>query len=513
MRPFRQALSLAQHNDAQGSLAILNQLLAQDPHFAPALKLKASLLEDAGRTADAAALYEEALQYAPADPDLLFKSGMYALMAGNRDQAISLLARCVRLDPKDGDAQFYLAQAYYLNGQTDLALSAIRASASLDPRNGDILQKCGEYLLSAGKYPDALDCLTRAQKADATLSGIDYDLGAARYKLMDLAGAEKNLARAVEEHSNDFNALDLLATVEIHLAKWDAASDLLRRALAIRPDDATALLGLGHCQVERKEYAAAVDTLHRALHADPTQLQAHFFLSRAYAALGQADEAQHEAVLHQLMMQRFTFMPLAAKQVDEKAIVPEARALLQQHKEEEALEVYRRHVSGSYVTPGDAWVFIGKLYLSLGDRTNGLRCLQRALDVDPHVRGAYIWEGVVALKDGDLTTAEARFQAELARDPNDQQAIAEIGELRYRQSQWAEAARFLTQSKTMSPELLYLLCDSDFHLGDIRNADLTAELTEAWGRSDAALMQKLLVLLRNNGQTQLADRLAQDMTP
>lgn len=213
------------------------------------------------------------------------------------------------------------------------------------------------------------------------------------------------------------------------------------------------------------------------------------------------------------MMQRFTFMPLAAKQADENAIVPQASALLQQHKEEEAIEVYRRHVSGSYVTPGDAWVFAGKLYLSLGDRTDGMRCLQRALDVDPHVRGAYTWEGIVALKDGDLTTAEARFQTELARDPNDQQAIAEMGELRYRQSRWADAARLLTQSKTMSPELLYLLCDSDFHLGDTSNADLTAELTEAWGRSDAALVQKLIVLLRNNGQTQLADRLAQDMTP
>lgn len=513
MREFRQALGLAQHNDSQGSLNVLNQLLAQDPHFAKALKLKASLLEDAGRTSDAAALYEEALQYAPNDPDLLFKSGMYALIGGDRDRAINLLARCVRLSPRDGDAQFYLAQAYQLNGQTDLALSAIRASASLEPGNADIQQKCGEYLLSAGKYPEALDCLVRAQRTDAARSGIDYDLGAARYKLMDLAGAEKSLAQAVEAKPNDFNALDLLATVEIHLAKWDAASDLLSRALAIRPDDATALLGLGHCQVERKEFPAAVDTLHRALHADPTQLQAHFFLSRAYGALGKTGEAQHEAVLHQLMMQRFTFMPLAAKQAAEKAIVPEATALLQQHKEEEALEVYRRHVSGSYVMPGDAWVFIGRLYLSLGDRSGGLRCLQHALDVDPHVRGAYTWEGVVALKDGDLAAAEARFQAEVAGDPNDQQAIAEMGELRYRESRWADAARLLNQSKTMSPELLFMLCDSDFHLQAVTDADLTAELTEAWGRSDVSLMQMLLTLLRNNGQTQLADRLAQDMTP
>jgi tetratricopeptide (TPR) repeat protein len=513
MRQLRQAVSLAEHNDPQGSLAIVDQVLAQNPRFVPALKLKASLLEYAGRTAEAAALDEEALKYAPNDPDLLLKSGIYQLVAGNRDKAISLLEHCVRIAPRDGDGQYYLAQAYYLNGQTDLALSAIRESAALEPRNGGILQKCGEYFLTAGKYPEALDWLIRAQKADATLRGIDYDLGAANYKLMNLAAAEKSLVRAVQAQPNDFNALDLLATVQIHLAEWDEASAVLRRALAIRPGDVNVLLGLGHCDVELKEYEAAVDTLHRVLHADPTQLQAHFYLSLAYSALGQTAEAQHEAVLHELMMQPFTFMPFEAKQVEENAIVPEARALLEQHREDEALQVYQRHVSGTYTTPGDAWVFVGKLYLFLGDRSNGLRCLHHALAIDPHVRGAYTYEGIVALTDGDLGTAEADFQAELARDPSYQQAIEEMGEVRYRQGRWADAARFLTQSKTMTPQLLYMLCDSDFHLQDIRNADLTAELTEAWGRNNAGLMQDLLALLRNNGETQLADRLSQDMRP
>ncbi|MGA7886364.1 MAG: tetratricopeptide repeat protein [Acidobacteriaceae bacterium] len=513
MRQVRQAVSLAEHNDYPGALAIVDQVLAQDPRFVPALKLKAGLLETIGRTAEAAELYEKALQDAPNDPDLLLKAGISQLAVNNPGKAIGFLERCVRVAPKDGDAQYYLAQAYYLNGETDPALSAIRASAILEPGNGRILQKCGEYFLSAGKYPEALDWLTRAQKADATLPGIDYDLGAVSYKLMDLATAEKSLARAVQEQPNDFNALALLATVQIHLAKWNEATAMLRRALTIRPDDPGALLGLGHCEVELKEYAAAVDTLHRVLHADPTQLQAHFYLSQAYSALGQTAEAQHEAALHQLMMQPFTYMPFEAKQVEENAIVPEARALLEQHKEDEALQVYQRHVSGSYTTPGDAWVFVGKLYLFLGDRSNGLRCLHHALAIDPHVRGAHTYEGILALNDGDLGAAETDFEAELARDPNSQQATAEMGEVRYRQNRWADAARLLTQSKTMMPQLLYMLCDSDFHLQDICDADLTAELTEAWGRNDAGLMQNLLALLRKNGQTQLADRLEQDMTP
>lgn len=512
-RQLRQAVSLAEHHDPQGALTLVDQLLARNPRFADALKLKAMLFEDAGRRAEAATLYEEALKIAPNDPDLLLKLGMYELGTGNLDEAIRLLEHCVRVTPKDGDAQFYLAQAYHLHGETDLALRAIRLSATLEPGNADILQKCGEYFLNAGKDPEALDWLTRAQKVNAQQPGIDYDLGAASYKLMDLAGAEKRLTRAVAEQPNDANALALLGTVQIHLAKWEEATATLRRALAIRPDDTGALLGLGHCEVELKEYPAAVDTLRRVLHADPTQLQAHFYLSRAYLALGQSAEAQHEAALHALMMQQFTFMPSEGKEAAEAAIEPRARALLAEHKEDEALQLYAMHFSGTATAPGDALVFVGQLYLQLGDREDGLRCLHHALAVDPQVRGAYTSEGVLALQDGDLHGAEADFQAELAHDPNAQTAIAEMGEIRYRQGRWADAARMLAESKTNTPRQLYMLCDSEFRMRDVQSADLTAELTEAYGRADSALMQELMALLRNNGQAQLADRLSQDLAP
>jgi tetratricopeptide (TPR) repeat protein len=206
-------------------------------------------------------------------------------------------------------------------------------------------------------------------------------------------------------------------------------------------------------------------------------------------------------------------MPSEGKEAAEEAIVPQARDLLEQHKEDEALRLYALHFSGSAATPGDGWVFVGKLYLLLGDRSNGIRCLHHALALDPQVRGAYTYEGMLALKDGDLNSAETDFQSELSRDPNAQTAIAEMGEVRYRQGRWADAARLLSESKTMTPQQLYMLCDSDFRLHDDGNAALTAELTEAYGRADSALMQELMALLRSSGQTNLADRLSQDLVP
>jgi Tfp pilus assembly protein PilF len=513
MRQLRQAVSLAEHNDPNASMVIVNRLLEQNPRFAPALKLKGMLFEEAGRTSEATALYEQALQYAPNDPDLLLKTGIHQLVAGNPEKAVILLAHCVRIAPSDGDAEYYLAQAYHLDGQTELALRAIRESARLEPDNAAVLQKYGEYLSSAAKYQEALDWLTKAQRADATLPHIDYDMGVASYKLMDLSAAGKSLARAVQAQPTDLSALQLLATVQTHLADWAGARDSFTRVLAIKPDDVDSRLGLGQCEVELKDYPAALQALHAVLHADPTRLQAHFYLSRAYAALGQTEDAQHEAALHQLMMQQITFVQSEANEAHESVIADQARALLTQHKEAEALQLYQNHFKGTSAQPADAWVFVGKLYLYLGDRTNGLRCLHHALEIDPRVRGAYTYQGILALKDGDLSAAEADFQAELAHDPNYQMAIAEMGEVRYRQQRWPDAARLLAQSKTMTPQLLYMLCDADFHLNDAANADLAAEVTEAYGRSNSALMTDLIALLRANNQQQLADRLSADLSP
>lgn len=60
----------------------------------------------------------------------------------------------------------------------------------------------------------------------------------------------------------------------------------------------------------------------------------------------------------------------------------------------------------------------------------------------------------------------------------------------------------------MTPELLYMLCDSYFRLGKVEEANLTAEATAAYARNKPEVMQGLVELLTRNGQTDLAKRLA-----
>jgi hypothetical protein len=55
---------------------------------------------------------------------------------------------------------------------------------------------------------------------------------------------------------------------------------------------------------------------------------------------------------------------------------------------------------------------------------------------------------------------------------------------------------------------LFLLCDAYFHLGDTKNADLTAELLVAYAKNDPEAVHGVIDLLNRNEQKDLAQRLA-----
>jgi tetratricopeptide (TPR) repeat protein len=511
MQRLHQALSLAEHGDRDGAMALTSQLLEKNPNFAPALKLKGMLLEEAGQNAEASDVYEHALTFAPNDPDLLLKTGIYSLAAGDREKALSRLRRCAKLLPNDGDAQFYLAQAYHLNGQDELALSAIRQSVKADPDNPAVWQKYGELLCGTGDCAGGLSWLLKAKHADANLPRIDYDLAATNFKLMDITGAAEYAKRAIQVQPKDFEALQLLATADVKLANWQEAQSAYEQMLAIKSDDVVALLGVGQCKLELKDYLGALQALQSALKLDPTRLLAHFYLSRVYAGMGRTSDAEHEAALHQLMMEQATFARTTTQEDREQAIKIQAQQLLRAHREQAALDLYRAHFKGSSATLADAYVFVGRLYLFQNKTEDGLRCLRQALKLQPTVRGAHSNQGLLALKLGDLSGAEKEFQAELVNDPSYQLAIAELGEVRYHQGRWTEAAEELARSKTTTPELLYMLCDSYFRVGKVAEANLNAEAAAAYAKNDLRVMQGLIELLNRNQQTELATRLQADL--
>jgi tetratricopeptide (TPR) repeat protein len=172
------------------------------------------------------------------------------------------------------------------------------------------------------------------------------------------------------------------------------------------------------------------------------------------------------------------------------------------------LQLFRERAKGPTATKGEPYVLVGVVYLYMGRSDDAERMLRQALVVEPNVREAHTYLGLLALQQRDLDKAEAEFNTALALDPNSQLAVAELGEVRFRQQRWAEAVDQLTKSKTVNPALLYMLSAAYFQLRKVKEADLTAELAVDYARGDRESIQRVIDLLNQNQQADVARQLA-----
>jgi len=512
-RQLHEAVSVAEQGDTKRALAMATDLARQHPGFGPAFKLEGMIYEDSGDPANAYLAYATALKLSPTDNELRLKVGVFDLQRGKSDAAVAVLQQLVKSLPRDEEGLYYLAQAYHLAGDDKAALKTIRLATTAHPANVQNWQKYGELLCSSGDNEAALLWLKKAQIADPKLARINLDLAVASYNNMEFTAATNYASSEVELRPDAIEALALLAAARIKLDQWKEAEEVLDRITQLGKQDASTLLELGQSQLELKQYQASIDTLQKALQLDPTLQLAHFYLSRDFNGLGQTDAARHEAALHRDMMQQIAFTLPKAEVQRETLLSEQARQLLSEQKEVEAVELFRHNLTGPVLTPGGPYVSVGSVYLEMGEPVDAERMLKHAIEVDPRARGAHTYLGILALQRGDFGKAEREFDAELAIDANHPLALAELGELRYRQGKWSEAVNYLVRSKTAIPQFLYMLCDSYFHLGNVAAANITAESLAAYAHNKPEMIASLRDLLLRKGQSDLAQRIAPTNQP
>src|SRR5262249_1600449 len=196
--------------------------------------------------------------------------------------------------PRDADTLYYLGQAYYLDGQIAPARKAILRAVTLAPNRPDIAQKHGEYLCEDNVCADGLKFLLKAQRLDATLPNIDFDLGMAHHKLANVPEAQRHLEVAFKKDPANLTAARFLADVYGRQGQWDKSKSLYDLVLAAEPRNAWALYGLGRALIALGRHEEALRPLHEAVAVEPAIAEAHFQLGTALRQLGRTEEASQE---------------------------------------------------------------------------------------------------------------------------------------------------------------------------------------------------------------------------
>jgi len=347
--PVDQAWDLAAKGQREAAIEILHKTIADNASNADARLLLGSLLSD----------------------------------GGNAPEAIAELTEAVRLRPQSADAQNALGEAYMAAGNAQLARAPFETAVKVNPRFAIAQVNLGAVLIETGEYASAAEHLDLALK----LLGRDGDAAYAHYLRAKAYSADNNPRSAVTQLEA---ALALRPDYPEAWSDLGQARKLLlddrgalaaeKKAVELNPRDAVAQYRLGAEYLRQGEPAAAVGHLQEAFRINSHDQSTLNALQSALRREGKDDEAAAvKQKLRHLLREKDQASQNAVRAVklnNEGASLEKAGDLpgaLERYRK--AVELYPEHVGMR--------VNYAVVLLRLGQWTDGLTELQKALELDP----------------------------------------------------------------------------------------------------------------------------------
>ncbi len=369
-------------------------------------------LQQAGRLAEAAQLYQAILAQKPSHAEALHWFGMLNHQLGDKGQALNLLRKAIKKQGKVGLYHYHLGLVLAADGKLDEAAMAYERALTLRPDLAAAANNLGAIRVQQGRAEAALRALRKAVKLQPGLAEANKNLGNALIMAGDLEAAvaayrtamggmprdielRNNFAHALMETGDTEQALRLLGeTLEAApdnaaahnlkgaafklMARDQEARAAFKRALELDPDCVEALVNLAVAEITDDEQKAGEELLRQALAAAPDNIEALTNLGSLLTKSGRPDEAiaplEHLARL---------------QPNDPARHIALASTLRLAHREQEAAAALRQAVK---LAPGDceAMTLLGDTLLDAGDIAQAHKLFRNALAQCPDEAGAYV---------------------------------------------------------------------------------------------------------------------------
>ncbi len=212
---LRQAAALFEQGRYVEAAAAARQAREIDPQLLLAWKLAGMALQLAGQTSAAEAEFALALRQFPEEPDLWFYLARAQYQRNSLKAAEQSVRQALKLRPDYADAHAHLGLIIEAVGDNAGALESYQRAIALNQRQGREkalpLHQAGNLLGRLGRFAEALELLTRAEKIEPRVS----ELRVARGRTLEQLGRS---AEAEEEYRQAL-ALDGNAMARAHLER------------------------------------------------------------------------------------------------------------------------------------------------------------------------------------------------------------------------------------------------------------------------------------------------------
>jgi len=215
-----------------------------------------------------------------------------ASKAANVDSAIILLSQALKVDANYGRAEADLGSAYWAKYTVSkdkglIAKSRQACSKAIDLGNaGAAGHDClGVIASGTGKYEEAVDQFQRAVQLDSSNDDAYMGLGGAYERLGKPQDAESTYKKIVLLRPNYWRGYNLLGAFYLRQAQYDDASKMFQKVVDLTPESFRGYANLGATYLYEAKYANAIKPLEQSLAIHPT--------ADTYSNLGTAYYYQH----------------------------------------------------------------------------------------------------------------------------------------------------------------------------------------------------------------------------
>ncbi len=364
--------------------------LGDDNEQVAGIQNLASYWQMLGRADEAVALVEQGIADAPAESDgkldLIYLLARFKRAQGLEEEADRLIESATAAQPNDVKPHLILSAYRGRQGDLDGALEAAEAALAVDPDDTRARLRKAELLVDLGYRQGDAGRLAESRKiVDAILAG--------------------------EPTSPD----GLFVKGKLELAAGDpkSAATALRSALDSRPDWAQAHFVLGSALTLLGEQTAARGEIARAVELDGSMLEARRMLAKLHASLGEHEYAVEQGRLY-----------LTSRPDDVKTRILVAQSLVRIGRRDEAQIELNRIPESAWDT--EVLYARARMALGAGDTEAGRRLLVRAAESTPH--HPEILGSLLALDRGtpQLAQTQVLIEAAVKARPDDSE-IARLG--------------------------------------------------------------------------------------
>jgi tetratricopeptide (TPR) repeat protein len=292
--------------DVDGAREALEQLVADEPDFAPAQQRLGVWLLEVGDTAAAEEAFQRVVELAPDAAEGY--AGLGEVLLRQRDYAGAAGRLEAALERDDGlrTAHYLLGQAYRRLGRQEEALRELKAGVDAKPRflpdrystdaagfavNPVARIDQAEHLLNARRPWEAMEILEQVLEHHPDDVVALNKLAIAQAELGAFASARATLQQALEVDASHVATHVNLAAVATRTEWWDEALVHANAAVERGPQNARAHRTRGGILISLGRLDEAVEALETAVTLDARDPSSQMMLADTYARLDRLDDA------------------------------------------------------------------------------------------------------------------------------------------------------------------------------------------------------------------------------